>query len=117
MAEKVLSLSTTEFDRPIITIDGAEYKMRAPEELTVAMQKRLEKAAEGDDAELANQVRIIMADEIPAETLDKLGLVQLGAILRVFTQRLYQPTPAAAGTSPTPESSPSPAVSGSSAAH
>lgn len=115
MAEKVLTLSTTEFNRPVISIDGADYQMRAPEELTVAMQKRLEAAQTEDDASLVEQVKIVMADPIPDETLDKLGLVQLGAILRVFTQRLY-PTPAA-GSSPTPASSPSPAASASSAAH
>ena len=114
MAEKVLTLSTTEFDRPTIEIDGTAYQMRAPEELTVTMQKRLEAASTEDDTSLVEQVRVVMADEIPAETLDKLGLVQLGAILRVFTQRLY-PKPAD-GSSPIPASSPSPAASGSSAA-
>src|SRR5690606_27340038 len=114
MAEKVLTLSTTEFDRPIITIDGTDYQLRAPEELTIPMQKRLEAAASEDDASLVEQVKIVMADPIPDETLDKLGLVQLGAILRVFTQRLY-PKPAD-GSSPIPASSPSPAASGSSAA-
>lgn len=114
MAEKVLTLSTTEFDRPIITIDGTDYQLRAPEELTIPMQKRLEAASSEDDASLVEQVKIVMADPIPDETLDKLGLVQLGAILRVFTQRLY-PKPAD-GSSPIPASSPSPAASGSSAA-
>lgn len=118
MAEKVLSLSTTEFNRPIITIDGTEYKMRAPEELTVAMQKRLEEASSSEDeTALIGQVRVVMADPIPDEVFEKLGIVQLGAILRVFTERLYRSSGRETEKSPTPESSPSPAVSDSSAAH
>ena len=123
MAEKVLSLSTTEFDRPVILIDGAEFQMRAPEELTVAMQRALEKAAETreqssleeDDESLSKQVRGVMVS-IPDEVLAKLSLMQKVQILRVFTDRLALAFKGPA-TSPTPASSASPAVSDSSAAH
>ena len=41
---KTLEISTTDFDRPVISIDGQKYEMRPPEELTFedfALQARL----------------------------------------------------------------------------
>lgn len=59
MAKKqALSLSTTEFERPVVLIDGEEYEMRSPDELSTAMmrelvgvQKQIEHASEAEDVD------------------------------------------------------------------
>ena len=125
MAEKILTLSTTEFVRPVVSIDGEEYQMRAPEELTVAMQRDISKTVTQDtesdedifetqDGSLAMKVRVVMVG-MPDEVLAKLSPFQKGQILRVFTQRV---TDAIGGlSSPMDSPSPSPGASASTAAH
>lgn len=94
MAEQILNLSTTEFDRPTVLIDGEAYEMRAPDELTVQMQMHIQatvEAAEGadekdyeaSDATLSEQVSIVMVD-LPGEVLGALSPVQKARVLRTF---------------------------------
>lgn len=100
MADQILNLSTTEFDRPKVVIDGESYEMRSPDELTVKMQLEIQstvEAAEGrdeDDLEagdetLSRQVGIVMVD-LPGEITSALSPVQKAKILRAFFDRLKQ---------------------------
>lgn len=94
MADQILNLSTTDFDRPVVVIDGERYEMRSPDELTVRMQMQIQatvEAAEGKDdkdfeagdATLSEQVGIVMVD-LPGEVMDALSPVQKARVLRTF---------------------------------
>lgn len=95
MADQVLSLSTTEFDRPTVAIDGESYEMRAPEEMSVAllraMQETLEdldNVDEGSDIEdvasaIGKQLEIVMPD-LPGDVKEKLTFGQQKLILETF---------------------------------
>lgn len=79
MAKKqALSLSTTEFDRPVVLIDGNEYEMRSPDELSTAMmrelvgvQKQMEHAKDAKDADA-------QVDELEAGIRSGVALVMPG---------------------------------------
>lgn len=95
MAREVLALSTTEFDRPFLTVDGEHYDMRAPDEVTVAMQMEIKEIVDAatasgevdnpqlNDATLNKQVRVLMVD-MPDEVVARLTPVQKLKILRAF---------------------------------
>lgn len=94
MADQILNLSTTEFDRPTVLIDGEPYEMRSPDELTVRMQMQIqatveasegkdEKDYEAGDATLSEQVGIVMVD-VPDEVLRALSPVQKARVIRTF---------------------------------
>lgn len=94
MAEQILNLSTTEFERPTVIIDEERYEMRSPDELTVRMQMEIQatvEASEGSDesdfeagdATLSEQVGIVMVD-LPDEVVAALSPVQKARILRAF---------------------------------
>ena len=94
-----LSLSTTEFDRPTVSIDVGEgpngYLMRAEDELSVAMVRRLrdlskisqdpEEELESKAEAIENAVDCIMVD-FPVEIRDQLTIRQLGRIVETFTE-------------------------------
>jgi hypothetical protein len=95
MAETALTLSTTDFDRPTVVIDGEPYQMRAEDELSVAMIRRLtalgeDLRAEGAELEhkaeaIAASVDVVMVD-FPAEVRDKLTIRQQSKIIEVFSE-------------------------------
>ena len=127
MAEQILSLSTTKFERKTVIIDDVPYQLRAPEELTVAMQREILKAAEvpegeegtaadsleSSDERLSRQANLVLIG-VPGEVMAKLSPVQKGQILRVFTQGV---TAALSVEETTKPSSPSRGASASTAAH
>lgn len=94
MAEKILTLSTTDFDRPSVTIDGESYQMRAAEELSVPMIRRLTDLSkriseQKEEVELmaeavAESVSVVMVD-LPDEVRDKLTIRQQGKIVETFS--------------------------------
>lgn len=101
MAEPILQLSTTEFDRPIVVIDGERYEMRSPDEMSISMIREMSalgvrlrsfQGADGeerdyDDLEAATKgsVDLVMVD-LPDDVRDVLTVNQLGSIVRTFTQ-------------------------------
>lgn len=101
MADHVLSLSTTEFNRPTVLIDDVSYEMRSPDEMSVEMIKLMEALGERmthfQDAErgdrdyddlaaaAAESVRIVMVD-IPEEVVERLPLGMQGKISKAFMQ-------------------------------
>ena len=101
MAEPILNLSTTDFDRPIVVIDDERYEMRSPDELSITMIREMAalgsrlqsfQGAEGDerdydDLEAATKgsVDLVMVD-LPDEVRDALTIGHLGRIVRTFTQ-------------------------------
>ncbi len=118
MADKttVLTLSTTEFDRPKVSIDGRIYEMRSPDEMGVAMMRsmnelaaRIKRAsdpeippADGqadklDDLALGTSdgVRQVMVD-LPDEVLGKLTIRQQSRIILAFGQLARDDKPASA---------------------
>ena len=58
-SKSILNLSTTEFDRPIVTIDGERYGLRPPEEMSVLDLKR--------QYELARRIRICFTENEAGE--------------------------------------------------
>lgn len=94
MADQVLKLSTTEFDRPTIEIDGDSYEMRAPDELGVEMMISLqelgEKITENKEniekmaRHVAESVDVVMV-ALPTDVRDKLTVRQQGRIISTFT--------------------------------
>lgn len=104
-----LSLSSTEFDRPVIEIDGESYEMRASDELSAPMMrrmieigKRIEGAQEVPDAEsrvdamaesIMQAVDTVMVD-LPAEVRDRLTIRQHSRIVETFTKLASDEKPA-----------------------
>lgn len=102
MADSVLDLST-EFERPVVRIDGADYEMRAPEEFSLdqihelgTLGKRLErlmgkdqlKDAERDDLrQIATDMASTVMIDIPRELMVKLSDVAKMKIAQAFTDR------------------------------
>ena len=111
---KVLSLSTSKFDRPIVEIevDGEthEYEMRAPEELSIAMMKEIksisqaEKDAKTEDdiealADLqVRGVKTVMVD-LPDEVIESLTFGMMGQIVQTFGGLVGNAKPASEQTS------------------
>ena len=96
MADNVLNLSTTEFDRPTITIDGDTFEMRAPEELSIKRVRRMSEIAESlkntDDQDIdgvaagvSDQLDMVMVD-LPDDVKESLTLGQQAKILKAFTR-------------------------------
>lgn len=123
MADQILNLSTTEFDRPKVVIDGEAYEMRSPDELTVKMQLEIQatvEAAEGRDENnleagdetLCRQVGIVMVD-VPGEIVEALSPVQKARVLRAFFDRFKE----AIGGIGSDDSPPSPKPSASTGAN
>ena len=100
--EAALNLSTTEFDRPHILIDGEPYTMRSREEMSIGLMRDLRKLeqrvkgfqdAEDVDAKLEEMdatqrqmVGLIMVDEIPDEVHGAMTFGMYEAILRTFME-------------------------------
>lgn len=99
-AAPALTLSTTEFVRPLVVIDGESYEMRSPEELTAKMTEQLmeieeEIGSEGEDdspkVRVGRQIdamhkglSIIMPD-LPAEVEEKLTFGMQLKIVQTFS--------------------------------
>lgn len=99
MADEVLNLSTTDFDRPVIRIDGEAYHLRARDEIRVPDQQRFrrfgerfEELSERDASDetvqeqadaLADAVREVTVD-LPDDVIAQLGPYQLNDILQAF---------------------------------
>lgn len=109
MADRLLDLSTTEFNRPKIRIDGEDYEMRPPEEFSSRMAirqrqikaKRDEYGAEDDEGtfqirkDLTDEeyeeflmlgeenLRIVIVD-MPDEVIKRLTLGQIGQIVKTW---------------------------------
>lgn len=98
MAKPILDLSTL-IERPIIRVDGADYHLKSPEELTLlesqqftAWGKEIEALArDGKSEDLSAVVRIVARDalaDVPGEVFGRLSPSQLMAIVEVFTALL-----------------------------
>ena len=106
MASKnvVLNLSTTDFERPVAVIDGDEYEMRAPEEMSRALRRelqasidRIDSSASGDidTQEGANEVfdaiesavKVCMPD-LPEDVLGRLPISHQERIITGFLAML-----------------------------
>ena len=97
MSSRVLDLSTTDFDRPIVRIDGVDYEMRSVDELSVPLIKRLQKlgviAASGDadletiDGWLNEALDIIMVS-LPTNVRDRLSLTHKRRIVGTFSKEV-----------------------------
>lgn len=123
MAAKILNLSTTDFDRPTVVIDGEPYEMLASEEITASMRMEMNnavQAVEGDDRDpieaddevLSRQVLVTMPD-LPGAVLAKLSYVQKAQILKTFLARFRD----AIRMNEPDDSSPSPAPNASTGAN
>lgn len=123
MADRILNLSTTDFDRPTVVIDGEPYEMLATDEITASMRMEMNnavKAMEGDERDpieadddvLSRQVKVTMPD-LPDEVLAALSYVQKAQILRTFLARFRD----AIRMNEPDDSSRSPAPSGSTGAN
>ncbi len=101
MAEPILNLSTTEFDRPIVVIDAERYEMRSPDEMSIKMIREMSalgvrlrafQDAEGDEKDFGEleaatmaSVDLVMVD-LPIAVRDALTITLLGRIIRTFTE-------------------------------
>lgn len=123
MAAKILNLSTTDFDRPTVVIDGEPHEMLASEEITASMRMEMNnavQAVEGDDRDpieaddevLSRQVLVTMPD-LPGDVLARLSYVQKAQILKTFLARFRD----AIRMSELDDSSPSPAPNASTGAN
>lgn len=94
MADQILNLSTTEFDRPTVLIDETAYEMRSPDELSVELQNKLQniedELKDRDDAELdehdenlGRRVMELMVG-LPADVVAKLTPTQKMRIIGAF---------------------------------
>lgn len=103
MADQVLSLSTTKFDRPTINVDGVSYEMRSRQELSVQMMLRMqelgtEESENGDvdlierAAALADAVDVVIVD-FPKEVRDKLVFGQHLEIVQAFNKLIGDDNP------------------------
>lgn len=133
MAEKtsILNLSTTDFDRPVVTIDGERYGLRPPEEMTVpdlkcqyALARRIricfteneagERQIKDDlsDEQLdalfdaAPQMVKILLQDLPDEVVDRMPIGMCNEILNKHTELFgkaagEEKSPAAQTPSPT----------------
>lgn len=103
MADNVLTLSTTEFDRPPVEIDGERYEMRSPDELStklltemIAVGKALSAIDKIEDAEESvaalqaqmNRGLAVCMVDLPDEVRDRLSLMQQRRIVEVFSDLL-----------------------------
>jgi hypothetical protein len=101
-APAVLSLSTTDFDRPLVEIDGKMYEMRNPDELTPPLVRKTMEAevmmeAASDEsasnierfdataAGIAQLVDTVMVD-LPEAVRDKLSTRQQMRIVSTFNK-------------------------------
>lgn len=98
---QLLELSTTDFDRPIVRIDGDDFEMRVPDELTfhqfgqqVALGKRMEEiSGRVDDAELLEEMHHLMEEsvrllliDVPDDVIEKLNPGLVMKIVDFFNQ-------------------------------
>lgn len=72
---KMLELSTTDFDRPIVRIDGEDFEMRVPEELTFSQFGR----------QITIGKRVI---ELAEHGVDESGLLELHELIVEAAQLL-----------------------------
>jgi hypothetical protein len=106
---RILDLSTTQFDRPIVRIDGVDYEMRSVDEISVPLIKRLQKlgadAEGGADLELVdgwmNEAMDIIMVSLPTNVRDRLSLTHKRRIIESFTREVGEKmnTPAASPAS------------------
>lgn len=94
--DRVLDLSTTDFDRPLVRIDGVDYEMRSVDEISVPLIKRLQKLGtdagnttnlEAVDGWLNEALDIIMVG-LPAGVRDRLSLSHKRRIIESFTREV-----------------------------
>lgn len=132
----LLNLSTTDFERPVVVIDDVSYEMRAPEEMSRSMRRKLQdtvhrldvaapettEAAEAIFDAIEEAVQICMVD-LPDEVLAKLPIVYQERLILSFLDVLRgasQPEKedepdgdTSPSESASPTSTPSPVSSGS----
>ena len=89
---KTLDISTTDFDRPVISIDGQKYEMRPPEELThfeFAQQIRIAERNLAIINEGVSEEGFVELQELTSEAIHLMLVDVPDAVVAKITPGLY----------------------------